>query len=115
MDLSNSRVKHQGIGNIIIPQKLDDSYIVTIEGKKENIDQAIRDINDLIKDLDKKVLIEVFVEKKYHPFIKSQITNLQDKFSGVKINIPPLGSNFDRICLNGENTSMAMVKPPSPG
>ena len=72
-------------------------------GKKENIENAFKYINLFIDDLNKKVLDDFIVEKKFHPFIKEIIKNLQEKF-------PPLSSKFDKICINGEKGLFMKVK-----
>merc|ERR1719340_451723 len=99
---------------ITIPKPGDNSDGVTIQGNKEGIEKAMHEIKLISDEQSKQAFEKLLVPKIYHPFIEGadrvNIKSLQEKYPGVRINIPPLSVNKDELSIAGEKEGVIAVK-----
>ena len=95
--------------------KVTDQELVVITGKKEDVQKAKAILMEKIKELDKIIESEMFVDPKYHNLFVSRQTGvlkqLYEEFGGVNVSFPPLSDkNNDRIVLKGSKECVEAVK-----
>lgn len=75
-------------------------------GKKENVINAKKQLQDMLKDLDKVVEAEMDIDPQYHRHFvlrRGEVLRLiSDELGGVQISFPKVNSNSSRVALKGK-------------
>ncbi|CAL8135568.1 unnamed protein product [Orchesella dallaii] len=103
----NIKKIREATGARIIFPNMDDPHpeTITIMGKKENVNNAKKQLLDMLKDLDKVVEAEMDIDPQYHRhFVLRRgevLRHISDDLGGVQISFPKVGSNSSRVTLKG--------------
>lgn len=98
------KIRESTKARIIFPNE-GASDVLTIIGKKENVLEAKRQIEEMLKGLDKVAEGETEVDPAFHRhFVLRRgevIRHISDELGGVQISFPKPGSNSSRVTLKG--------------
>jgi len=99
---------------ITIPKANEQNEAIVVVGAKEGIDKALHEIQMISDEQSKQAFEKLEIPKIYHPFIQGanncNINAMLDKYSGVRINIPPLSVMKDELSIAGEKDGVLAVK-----
>jgi len=99
---------------ITIPKASDQNEAIVVVGAKEGIEKALHEIQMISDEQSKQAFEKLEIPKIYHPFIQGanncNINAMLDKYSGVRINIPPLSVMKDELSIAGEKDGVLAVK-----
>merc|ERR1712223_1149529 len=99
---------------ITIPKAADNSDVIVVVGAKEGIDKALHEIQMISDEQSKQAFEKLEIPKIYHPFIQGanncNTNAMLEKYSGVRINIPPLSVQKDELSIAGEKDGVLAVK-----
>lgn len=92
----------------------NDQELVTITGKKEDVQKARGILEAKIKELDKIIESEVRIDPKFHHLFVARraavCKQLYEDYGGVNVSFPPISENSDRIVLKGSKECVEAVK-----
>ncbi|KAL1462767.1 hypothetical protein WDU94_014576 [Cyamophila willieti] len=100
---------------IIFPSDQDeDRETITIIGKKEVVEEAKKELERIIKDIDNLVEDSINIDPQYHRHFvahRGEVLNqiIQD-CGDVSISFPKMGSNESRVVLKGEKGALEAAK-----
>ncbi len=86
--------------------------LITINGPKEGIEQAIHEIQLICDEQSKTGFERLEIPKLYHPWIRgfnNEIANDISARTGAKINIPPPQIEKDEIAVSGEKDKVELA------
>lgn len=98
---------------ISVPQKSDESDIITVTGTKEGIDKAVHEISIISDEHSRQANERVEIPKIYHPFItgaNNEKVNALMEETGVKVHVPPATVMKDEISIAGEKQGVQTAK-----
>jgi len=100
---------------IVFPSESDkDCEIITIMGKKEDVEKAKLQLEKLIKDLDQLVVAEMNVDPKHHRHFVSRraevLREIKAQFGGVDVSFPRSGSDSQTVTLKGAKDCVEAAK-----
>jgi len=99
---------------ITIPKANEQNEAIVVVGAKEGIDKALHEIQMISDEQSKQAFEKLEIPKIYHPFIQGanncNINAMLDKYTGVRINIPPLSVMKDELSIAGEKDGVLAVK-----
>merc|ERR1712079_566491 len=99
---------------ITIPKASDQNEAIVVVGAKEGIDKALHEIQMISDEQSKQAFEKLEIPKIYHPFIQGanncNTNAMLEKYSGVRINIPPLSVQKDELSIAGEKDGVLAVK-----
>lgn len=102
---SNIRKIRESTNTRIIFPNEGDPDVITIIGKKDGVIEAKRQIQEVLKDLDKVVESEMDVDPQHHRhFVLRRgevLRRISDELGGVQISFPKANSNSARVTLKG--------------
>ncbi|KAJ8416658.1 hypothetical protein AAFF_G00325360 [Aldrovandia affinis] len=100
-----NRIKEQYKVSVRIPQDLDRSGLVRIEGDPQGVQLARRELIDMAQRMENERTKDLIVEQKFHRTIIGQkgekIKEVRDKFPEVIINFPDPSQRSDIVQLRG--------------
>jgi len=90
---------------IIFPTRQDENReLITIIGKKEAVEEAKKELNSKIKDLNNIVEGEVTIDPKHHRYLASRraqvLREVSDEYGGVSISLPKENTSA-KVALKG--------------
>lgn len=99
---------------VFFPSEKDEaSDTIVITGKKESVLKAKKELESLIKELERIVEDEVIVDAKHHKHFVARRANLlrqiSDEFGGVNISVPR-HSDSNRVVLKGAKEFVSRAK-----
>merc|ERR1719376_69523 len=99
---------------ITIPKASEQNEAINVVGAKEGIDKALHEIQMISDEQSKQAFEKLEIPKIYHPFIQGanncNTNAMLEKYSGVRINIPPLSVMKDELSIAGEKDGVLAVK-----
>lgn len=100
---------------IVFPSNTDeDREAITIIGKKETVDDAKRQLEAMIKDIDNIIEDEMKVEPRHHKHFVARrgevLHRISDECGGVMISFPRSGVDSDRVVLKGSKECIEAAK-----
>ena len=112
---ANVRINFASEGPNAAAAKESDLQDIIITGKKEEVQKAVKIIEEKIKELDQTVEVEMHVDPKYHHIFVARraavCRQIHDDFGGVNISFPPITDKTnDRISLKGPKECIEAVK-----
>lgn len=90
---------------IQVPKSDDQSDLVSINGPKEGIEQAIQEIRGIIDEQSRTGTERLNIPRLYHPWLRgfnNELANELAQRTGAKINIPPPHVEKDEITVSGD-------------
>ncbi|KAI5710689.1 hypothetical protein M8J76_008632 [Diaphorina citri] len=108
------RIRETG-ARIIFPSEQDeDRETITIIGKKEAVEEAKKELERIIKDIDNLVEDFITIEPQYHRHFvahRGEVLNqIINECGDVAISFPKMGSNESRVVLKGEKGALETAK-----
>lgn len=99
------RIKQETGVEIRIPQEEGGSNVIRIEGPKEGIEAARKELLDLASKMENERTKDIIIEQRFHRTIIGQkgakIREIRDKFNQVQISFPEPGRKSDVVTLRG--------------
>ncbi|KAF7274690.1 hypothetical protein GWI33_012635, partial [Rhynchophorus ferrugineus] len=100
---------------IMFPSNNDeDREIITIMGKKEDVENAKQQLESMIKEIDNIVEDEMKVEQKHHKHFVARrgevLHRISEDYGGVLISFPRSGVDSDRVVLKGSREDIEGAK-----
>ncbi|XP_066146000.1 vigilin [Euwallacea fornicatus] len=100
---------------IIFPSNIDDDReIITILGKKDAVEDAKKQLEAMIKDIDNIVEDELRVEPRHHKHFVARrgevLYRISEDCGGVMISFPRSGVDSDRVVLKGSKECIEAAK-----
>ncbi|CAH0554703.1 unnamed protein product [Brassicogethes aeneus] len=100
---------------IVFPSSIDDdSEIITIMGKKEAVEEAKKQLEATIRDIDNITEDEMQVESRHHKHFVARrgevLHRISDECGGVMISFPRSGVDSDRVTLKGAKECIEVAK-----
>jgi polyribonucleotide nucleotidyltransferase len=91
---------------IVFPTANDaDQELITIIGKKENVEKAVKELEERIAGLANTVEKEIRVDPRHHGHFVARrgevLRQITDDFGGVTVSFPRMASKSDRVVLKG--------------
>jgi polyribonucleotide nucleotidyltransferase len=100
-----SKIKHETGVSVIIPDQNTNSDEIRIEGKKEGVKKAAKEISEIAKRLENEKSKDIIIEQRFHKMIigprGDRIRELRDKFPGVMVSFPEPGCRSNAVSLRG--------------
>jgi len=88
-----------------LPESGSDSDVITITGKKENVDKAQAKITSIQSEMADVVSVDLIIPAKIHNTMIGAggklIQSISDDCGGVAIKFPPSSSNSDKVTIRG--------------
>lgn len=112
---SIKKIRDQTGARIVFPNSTDtDKEVITIIGKKENVEAAKIQLELIIKDIDNITEGEVLVEQKHHKHFVAKrgevLHRISEECGGVMISFPRPGVDSDRVTLKGAKDCIEAAK-----
>ncbi|CAH2073927.1 unnamed protein product, partial [Iphiclides podalirius] len=111
MKLENERTKevyvdHRYIKSLIgVRAEGDDSDVITVRGKRDNVEEAVRRIQQIHNEKANIVTEEVTIAPKYYNSLIGAggklIHSIMEECGGVLIKFPPTDSDSDKVIIKG--------------
>lgn len=100
---------------IMFPSSTDDDReAITIIGKKDAVEDAKRQLEAMIKDIDNIIEDEIKVEPRHHKHFVARrgevLHRISDECGGVMISFPRSGIDSDRVVLKGSRECIVAAK-----
>ncbi|XP_045445479.1 vigilin [Melitaea cinxia] len=90
---------------IDLPAEGDDSDVITVRGKRENVEEAVRRIQQIHNEKANIVTEEVTIAPKYYNSLIGAggklIHSIMEECGGVLIKFPPADSESDKVLIKG--------------
>ncbi|XP_061189597.1 vigilin-like [Saccostrea echinata] len=109
------KVREKTGARVIFPSSDDpDQETITIIGKKESVEEAKKELESLIKNLDNVVEGEMQVDPKHHRYFVARrgevLKHIADEFGGVTVSFPRSGVKSDRVVIKGSKDCVEGAK-----
>jgi predicted PilT family ATPase len=108
------KIRDETDTKIELPSEANDSDVITITGKKENVEKARAKIEAIQKDLANIAEVTIDVPHKFHNSIIGAggrlIRSIMDECGGVLIRFPPAGSTSDKVVIRGPKDDAEAAK-----
>ncbi|XP_002734359.3 vigilin-like [Saccoglossus kowalevskii] len=100
------KVRDRTGARIVFPTSKDeDQELITIIGKKECVDDAKGELEQLIKNLDNIAESEISVDPKFHRHFVARrgqvLRDIADDYGGVTVSFPRSGTKNDKVTVKG--------------
>lgn len=100
------KIRDKTKARIIFPsEKDDDRESIVIIGRKEEVMQAKKELQDMIKELDKVTELKMKVDPKYHRHFVARrgevLRQIEEDYGGVVVSFPRIGNNSEEVTLKG--------------
>jgi len=99
---------------IDLPESGSDSDVITITGKKENVEQAQAKITSIQSEMANVVSVDLIIPAKIHNTMIGAggklIQSISDDCGGVAIKFPPSNSNSDKVTIRGPKEDVEKAK-----
>jgi predicted PilT family ATPase len=99
------KIRDETDTRIDLPSENNVSDVITITGKKDNVDKAKKMIEDIQKELANIKEVNIDIPHKFHNSIIGAkgrlIRSIMDECGGVIIRFPPEGSTSDKVIIRG--------------
>lgn len=113
--ISIRKIRESTGTRIVFPSnECEDKEVITIIGKKENVQAAKEQLESIISEIEKETEDEILVDQKHHRHfvarrceVSRQIT---DECGGVKISFPRQGQDSDHVTLKGAKDCIDAAK-----
>lgn len=97
-----------------LPESGSDSDVITITGKKENVEKAQKKIAQIQSEMANVVSVDVVIPSKIHNTIIGAkgilIQSISNDCGGVAIKFPPSESNSDKVTIRGPEEDVEKAK-----
>jgi len=97
-----------------LPESGSDSDVITITGKKENVEKAQKKIATIQAEMANVVSVDVIIPSKIHNTIIGAkgilIQSISNDCGGVAIKFPPSESNSDKVTIRGPEEDVEKAK-----
>uniref|UniRef100_A0A182NM90 K Homology domain-containing protein n=1 Tax=Anopheles dirus TaxID=7168 RepID=A0A182NM90_9DIPT len=114
---SIKKIRDKTGARVIFPGVNDqDNEVITIIGKKENVEEAQAELEAIIKNIDNIVEDEMVVEPKHHKhFVANRgkvLHRIEEECGGMRISFPPSNREVgnDRVALKGPKDCIEAAK-----
>lgn len=109
------KVREKTGARVIFPSSEDtDQETIVIIGKKESVDEAKKELESLIKNLDNVVEGEMHVDPKHHRYFVARrgevLKHIGDEFGGVTVSFPRSGVKSDKVVIKGSKDCVEGAK-----
>ncbi|XP_011297299.1 vigilin [Fopius arisanus] len=108
------RIKEETQTKIDFPAEIDDNDVITITGKKENVELARDMIQKIQNELSNIVEEEVTISPKYYNTLIGTggklIHSIMEDCGGVAIKFPPADSKSDKVTIRGLKEDVEKAK-----
>uniref|UniRef100_A0A1W7R994 Vigilin n=1 Tax=Hadrurus spadix TaxID=141984 RepID=A0A1W7R994_9SCOR len=109
------KIRDRTKARIIFPsEKDDDRESIVIIGKKEEVIQAKKELQEMIKELDKVTELKMKVDQKYHRHFVARrgevLRQIEEDYGGVVVSFPRIGNNSDEVTVKGPKDSIEGAK-----
>merc|ERR1712223_1909307 len=99
---------------IDLPESGSDSDVITITGKKENVEKAQEKITSIQAEMANVVSVDLIIPAKIHNTMIGAggklIQSISDDCGGVAIKFPPSNSNSDKVTIRGPKDDVEKAK-----
>jgi len=99
---------------IDLPESGSDSDVITITGKKENVEKAQEKITSIQSEMANVVSVDLIIPAKIHNTMIGAggklIQSISDDCGGVAIKFPPSNSNSDKVTIRGPKDDVEKAK-----
>merc|ERR1719361_1049380 len=99
---------------IDLPESGSDSDVITITGKKENVEKAQEKITSIQAEMANVVSVDLIIPAKIHNTMIGAggklIQSISDDCGGVAIKFPPSNSNSDKVTIRGPKEDVEKAK-----
>jgi len=99
---------------IDLPESGSDSDVITITGKKENVDKAQEKLTSIQAEMANVVSVDLIIPSKIHNTMIGAggklIQSISDDCGGVAIKFPPSNSNSDKVTIRGPKDDVEKAK-----
>ncbi|GAB1602236.1 vigilin-like [Argonauta hians] len=101
-----NKVREKTGARVIFPNEHDpDPELITVIGKKESVEQAKVELENLIQNLDNVVEGEISVDPKHHRYFVARrgglLRQIAEDYGGVTVSFPRSGVKSDRVVIKG--------------
>lgn len=100
-----NRIKAETGVQIIIPSDNENSNLIRIEGNPQGVQQAKKDLLDLVSKMENEKSKDIIIEQRFHRnFIGTKgekIREVRDKFNQVIITFPEAGKKSNVVSIRG--------------
>ncbi|KAK3104810.1 hypothetical protein FSP39_010756 [Pinctada imbricata] len=109
------KVREKTGARVIFPGTEDsDQEVITIIGKQESVEQAKKELEVLIKNLDNIVESEMHVDPKHHRYFVARrgevLRQIADEYGGVTVSFPRSGVKSDKVTIKGSKDCVEGAK-----
>ncbi|XP_041976897.1 vigilin [Aricia agestis] len=99
------KIRDETQTNIDLPAEGDDSDVITVRGKRENVEEAVKRIQQIHNEKANIVTEEVTIAPKYYNSLIGAggklIHSIMEECGGVLIKFPPTDSDSDKVVIRG--------------
>uniref|UniRef100_A0A671VI33 Vigilin n=1 Tax=Sparus aurata TaxID=8175 RepID=A0A671VI33_SPAAU len=109
------KVRDSTGARIIFPTADDkDQELITVIGTEEAVQEAQKELEELIKSLDNVVEDNMSVDPKHHRYFVARrgqvLRDLADEYGGVMVSFPRTGSQSEKVTLKGAKECVEAAK-----
>ncbi|KAM8746099.1 high density lipoprotein binding protein a isoform 2-T2 [Acanthopagrus schlegelii] len=109
------KVRDSTGARIIFPTAEDkDQELITVIGTEEAVQEAQKELEELIKSLDNVVEDNMSVDPKHHRYFVARrgqvLRDLADEYGGVMVSFPRTGSQSEKVTLKGAKECVEAAK-----
>ncbi|XP_018320346.1 vigilin [Agrilus planipennis] len=108
------KIREETQTKIDLPAEVDKNDVITITGKKENVEEAKEKIRKIQEELDNIVTVDITIPPKFYNSIIGAggklIRSIMDECGGVSIKFPNTESKSDKVMIKGPKEDVEKAK-----
>jgi transcription antitermination factor NusA-like protein len=108
------KIRQETDTRVDLPESGNESDVITITGKKENVEKAEKKITLIQTEMANVVAVDVMIPCKIHNTMIGAggklIRSISDDCGGVAIKFPPSDSNSDKVTIRGPKDDVEKAK-----
>lgn len=108
------KIRSETDTKIELPESGSESDVITITGKKENVEQAQKRVQQIQSEMADVVSVDIQIPQKIHNTMIGAggklIQSVMDDCGGVSIKFPPAENNSDKVTIRGPKDDVEKAK-----